>query len=189
MHVIQAPFGSIKRFISSRQCPGALPTSITNRSSLTLCASSPQIDLIITDVDGTLLNSKQELTPRVEAAVEAAAAAGVPLVVATGKAIGPWTHRILPRLATRMPQIFIQGLLVRDYEEGIILQRLLDEEVLREAITFADRHELSLTAYCGDRIVCHTRDEHTDRLIFYGEPTPEAIGKLKKGRKTLPSYY
>lgn len=83
----------------------------------------PEIDLIITDVDGTLLNSRQQLTPGVEAAVRAAADAGVPLVVATGKAIGPWTHRILPRLATTMPQIFLQGLLIRDDQEGIILSR------------------------------------------------------------------
>ena len=136
-----------------------------------------------------------------EAAVAAAAAAGVPLIVATGKAIGPWTRRILPRLATTMPQIFIQGLLIRDLEEGIIFQRLIDEDLLREAVEFAEQHELSLTAYSGgDRIVCHTTDEHTSRLIFYGEPIPEAIGKnfslsfflshfdLRKGLLYLSSF-
>jgi hydroxymethylpyrimidine pyrophosphatase-like HAD family hydrolase len=90
--------------------------------------------------------------------------------------LGPWTDRILPRLDTRMPQIFIQGLLIRDYEDGIIYQRLLEEDILREAIDFAEKFDVSLTAYLGDRIVCKVRDEHTDRLIFYGEPTPEGIG-------------
>ena len=35
-------------------------------------------------------------------------------------------------------------------------------------------------AYCGDgdRIVCRETDEHSDRLLFYKEPTPEAIGAL-----------
>ena len=178
MYNFQDQSTSINRPIFSRQCFSAAVSPPLLRSSLVPCASShPAIDLIITDVDGTLLNSKQELTSKVEAAVEAAAVAGIPLIIATGKAIGPWTHRILPRLATRMPQIFIQGLLIRDYEEGIIWQRLLKEEILREAIEFADRHDLSLTAYCGDRIVCHSTDVHTDRLIFYGEPTPEGIGK------------
>ncbi|GFH21813.1 haloacid dehalogenase-like hydrolase, partial [Haematococcus lacustris] len=37
------------------------------------------IKLIVSDVDGTLLNSAQQLTPRVEQAVKAAAAAGVPV--------------------------------------------------------------------------------------------------------------
>jgi hydroxymethylpyrimidine pyrophosphatase-like HAD family hydrolase len=39
------------------------------------------IKLIATDVDGTLLNSAQELTHGVEAAVNAARAAGVPVSV------------------------------------------------------------------------------------------------------------
>jgi hydroxymethylpyrimidine pyrophosphatase-like HAD family hydrolase len=147
-----------------------------------------RVDLIITDVDGTLLNHAQELTPRVERAVAAAAAAGVPLVIATGKAIGPWTHRILPRLATTMPQIFLQGLLIRDYEQGVVYSRLLDEEVLRDCLKFAESRHVSLTAYCGDRIVCSARDEHTDRLIFYGEPTPEALGPLESHVGKLPIF-
>ena len=147
---------------------------VLSRRIHALASGNNAIDLIFTDVDGTLLNSNQELTKKVELSV---AAAGVPLVVATGKALGPWTDRILPRLDTRMPQIFIQGLLVRDYDDGIIYQRLLEEEILREAIEFAEKYDVSLTAYCGDRIVCKDRDEHTDRLIFYGEPTPEGIGK------------
>lgn len=37
------------------------------------------ISIIASDVDGTLLNSQQQLTPGVEAAVRAAADAGVPV--------------------------------------------------------------------------------------------------------------
>ena len=38
-----------------------------------------RIKLIATDVDGTLLNSKQELTPAVEQAIKKAADLGVPV--------------------------------------------------------------------------------------------------------------
>jgi hypothetical protein len=38
-----------------------------------------QISIIASDVDGTLLNSQQQLTPGVEAAVKQAADAGVPV--------------------------------------------------------------------------------------------------------------
>ena len=140
----------------------------------------PQIDLIITDVDGTLLDSKQELSPVVKKAVSTAATAGIPLVLATGKAIGPWAHTILPQLDTRMPQIFIQGLLIRDYEQGIIYQRCLEDEVLHTSINFAKRKGLTLIAYLGDRIICDRTDEHTDRLSFYNEPTPEQVGDLSQ---------
>ena len=40
----------------------------------------PPIKLIATDVDGTLLNSKQELTPAVEQAIKKAADLGVPVI-------------------------------------------------------------------------------------------------------------
>ena len=42
-------------------------------------AQRPRIQLIATDVDGTLLNSKQELTPAVEQAIKKAADLGVPV--------------------------------------------------------------------------------------------------------------
>lgn len=59
--------------------------------------------------------------------------------------------------------------------------------MLLEAIEFAERHRLTLTCYSGgDRIVCRQTDEHSDRLIFYGEPTPEGIGALEPHVGSLP---
>jgi len=55
---------------------------------------------------------------------------------------------------------------------------------------------LTLAAYCGDRVLTEQTDEQTDRLIFYGEPTPETIGPLhdlickqvpKQGRAKVPT--
>lgn len=37
---------------------------------------------------------------------------------------------------------------------------------------------LTLAAYSTSRIVTERTDEHTDRLLFYGEPTPESVGPL-----------
>jgi hydroxymethylpyrimidine pyrophosphatase-like HAD family hydrolase len=59
----------------------------------------------VSDVDGTLLNPQQQLTPGTQQALQAAAEAGVPLVVATGKALGPWRDTVLPRIGSRLPQV------------------------------------------------------------------------------------
>lgn len=59
----------------------------------------------MSDVDGTLLNGQQQLTPGTRAALAAAAECGVPLVVATGKAMGPWRDDVLPHLGSRLPQV------------------------------------------------------------------------------------
>lgn len=34
--------------------------------------------------------------------------------------------------------------------------------------------------YCNDRILCEAVNKHTNRLIFYKEPTPEAVGDLSE---------
>lgn len=38
---------------------------------------------------------------------------------------------------------------------------------------------VTLVAYSVSRIVTEKTDEHSDRLLFYGEPTPESIGPLQ----------
>jgi hydroxymethylpyrimidine pyrophosphatase-like HAD family hydrolase len=156
-------------------------------------APPPEIALIASDVDGTLLDPQQNLSPRVAAAVRAAADAGVPLIVATGKARGPWAEAVLPRLAPSsrsppMPGVFLQGLLVADAQGRTLWSRSLEEEVLLDAIALARDLGMTLTAYTGERIVAQSLDEHTERLLFYKEPTPEAVGPLDLllAKKQLP---
>lgn len=147
---------------------------------------SPRIDLIISDVDGTLLTPSQELSAPVQAAVAAAAAAGVPLILATGKARGPWVTEVVPRLSIPMPHIYLQGLLIVDPQAGVIHQQLLQPEVILDALSFAASAGVTLVAYLGDRIVCDATDSHTDRLLFYKEPPPEGIGSLEPHVGELP---
>lgn len=45
---------------------------------------------------------------------------------------------------------------------------------------------VQVTAYCTDRILSEQRDEQSDRLIFYGEPTPETVGPLLDYTKDMP---
>lgn len=38
---------------------------------------------------------------------------------------------------------------------------------------------MTLVAYSVSQIVTEKTDKHSDRLLFYGEPTPESIGPLR----------
>jgi hydroxymethylpyrimidine pyrophosphatase-like HAD family hydrolase len=96
-------------------------------------------------------------------------------IVATGKARGPWTKDILPQLP-RGPGVFMQGLLVYDADGTLVHERVLEDAVVQECIAMAEERSMTLTAYCGLRIFAAATDEHTDRLIFYAEPTPEGMG-------------
>ncbi|CAD7695014.1 unnamed protein product [Ostreobium quekettii] len=142
-------------------------------------AAIKSVELIASDVDGTLLNSQQELAPQVVEAIEKAADAGVPIVLATGKARGPWVPKVLPRLPVPMPGVFLQGLLVCDADGTVLHEQALEEDLALQCIEFSKRHGLTITAYCGSRILCPATNEHTDRLLFYEEPTPEGVGSLE----------
>ena len=136
------------------------------------------INAIVSDVDGTLLNSSQELTMRTEVAIARAAACGVPLILATGKSRGPWAKRLIPKLPMPIPGVFIQGLLTCD-ADGTVLESIeLDADVTKDVVSFAKDNGASLVAFCGSRILCESRDDNTDLVLAYGEPTPEAIGEL-----------
>jgi Cof subfamily protein (haloacid dehalogenase superfamily) len=171
------------------------PCSSFRTTNSTRINSTPPgpIDLIISDVDGTLLDGEQKLRPAVVKAINDAHSLGVPLIVATGKALGPWRHDVLPQLpaSKHLPGVFLQGLLVTTSDGSItninntpttnsnhLFSRYLEPDIIADAITFAHNRNLTLTAYCGDRIFCEHTNHHTDRLIWYREPTPEVITSL-----------
>lgn len=147
------------------------------------------------------------------------------LVVATGKARGPWTADVLPRLGSSMPGVYLQGLLIYDADGNKLYSRwvwcgrvgamvwgsegermpcaatsppprsvippphpptnivqcpcsTLPDDVALECVSLATSFGVTLTAYSDERILCAATDEHTNRLLFYREPTPEAVGTL-----------
>ena len=140
------------------------------------------IDLIVTDVDGTLLNRDQELTMRTEVAIARAAACGVPTVLATGKTRGPWhANAVAPKIPIPMPGVFIQGLLTTDADGTVLESVTLPPAIAKSIVRFADGKRLTTIAFCGSRILCAERSEETDLVLAYGEPAPEPVGDLVKG--------
>lgn len=93
-------------------------------------------------------------------------------MVATGKSRGPWIHDVIPKLPS-MPGVYMQGLLIHEADGRIMHERWLQPELVAKCISIAEDQRLTLAAYCGERIVTTATDEHTDRLKFYREPTPE----------------
>jgi len=183
-------------FVPGGSVPGT-PAAGTSTSASTLvvdaaagssdgeCASGnpasgrDEVKLIVTDVDGTLLNSDQELTLRVEAALARAAAAGVPTVLATGKSRGPWADVVLRKLAgAPMPGVFVQGCVTCDADGSVLESIELESVVAQSVIRFAERAGASAVAFCGSRILCSRRDKDTDLVLKYGEPAPEAVGPM-----------
>ncbi len=139
---------------------------------------SDSIRLIAVDLDGTLLNSAHELTPRTETALRAAMARGVQVVLATGKT-RPSALHIIAQLGLTTPGIFSQGLAVYNSDGTLRHQTALDPAIARRVITFAEDRGFTAVAYAGERLLVRVRTGRTAMLTEYGEPEAEPVGPLQ----------
>lgn len=149
--------------------------------------SAAPIKLIASDVDGTFLDTRNAAPARNIRAALAALERGVHFVLATGKsragalaALGELStawRRYAGGVHGSAPGVFLQGLVVYGFRGEVVYERTLDRRVARDLVAL--HRELgagALVAYSGDRIVCEARNAHTDSLIPYHEPVPEALG-------------
>jgi len=136
------------------------------------------IKLIVTDVDGTLLDSKHIMTERTEKALKAAMAQGIKVVLATGK-----TRRsvddVIKRLDLKTPGVYVQGLVISHPDGSEQHLGTLDADLMRRVLTFIEDRGYQAMAYSGKRILVRSNTaEATILTEEYDEPRPEAVGPL-----------
>src|SRR5215510_4056590 len=73
----------------------------------------PHFRLLALDIDGTLVNSRDELTPATSAAIRRACEAGIRVVLATGRRYSKVLHLVEP-LQLDVPLITASGALIKD---------------------------------------------------------------------------
>ncbi|CAH2060635.1 unnamed protein product [Thlaspi arvense] len=147
----------------------------------------PKFSYIFCDMDGTLLNSKSQISEANAKALKEATLRGLKVVIATGKS-RPGAIRILKTadLAGRdgivsesSPGVFVQGLLVYGRHGKEVYRGNLDRDVCRETCLYSLEHGIPLIAFCQDR--CLTLFDHplVDSLhTIYNEPKAEIISSI-----------
>ncbi|XP_068343923.1 endoribonuclease YBEY, chloroplastic-like [Pyrus communis] len=114
---------------------------------------------IFCDMDGTLLNSKSQLSSTNIQALKEASSRGVKIVIATGKA-RPAVIRVFKEVdltgkdgivSEFSPGVFLQGLLVYGTQGREIFRMNLDTDVCREACRYSLENEVPLIAFTEDR--------------------------------------
>jgi Cof subfamily protein (haloacid dehalogenase superfamily) len=144
------------------------------------------IKLVALDIDGTLLNSKLELSERTERVLKAAIAEGVQVVLATGKTRNAGV-KLTETLGLNAPGIYMQGVLIYDTDGKIMYQQALDPAIARQVITFAEDRGFQIIAYSGTRILVRKNTpEMNDAIVKYHEPAPETVGALQNVLDSLP---
>ena len=135
------------------------------------------IQYIVVDLDGTLLNDKHKLDKRNKEAILKAIAQGVKVIIATGKTRAS-AESIIADLNLDTPGVFVQGLIIYNADGTIRQEHTLDADVARHAIQHAESLGFEVIAYSGNRLVCKRLDESVKEIASFGEPMPGAVGSL-----------
>ncbi len=95
--------------------------------------------LLAIDIDGTLMNSHNELTPATRAALARAAEAGIQVVLATGRRYSHALPLVEP-LGIDVPLVTASGALVKDpVDHRTLYQARFEPRVLLDAVAIVDR--------------------------------------------------
>jgi len=114
--------------------------------------------LLAIDIDGTLVNSRDELSPATREALARAGRSGIRVVLATGRRYSRALHLAEP-LGIDVPLVSASGALVKDPRDHRTLYRAeFDPALLRQT--------LALVAQCGyDPVVC--ADTYSEGFDYY----------------------
>lgn len=140
-----------------------------------------RVRLVVSDVDGTLLEHDGRLPDVRRAAVRSLTAAGVPLILATGKlwsSIRPlWEELELPG-----PHVACNGAAVVGGDGRLLHLDLLDADIADELVAVMHARDLPYAVYLedGSLITDRPRPEH-DVLPVLGEPIPTTDPREGRG--------
>lgn len=133
------------------------------------------IRAIITDVDGTLLDSQHRLSERNERALRRAAGQGIAVILATGKSRHS-AEAFIERLGLQTPGVYVQGLVVYNADGSIRHESTLDPAVVRRVYDLTAPDGYTVIAYSRDRIYMgRPRQQWINMLVGYHEPQPEPV--------------
>ncbi|XP_009602783.1 endoribonuclease YBEY, chloroplastic [Nicotiana tomentosiformis] len=144
----------------------------------------PKFSYIFCDMDGTLLNSKSQISSATVEALRDATSRGVKVVIATGKT-RPAVITLFKSVGLAgkdgiasevSPGVFVQGLLVYGRQGREISRRNLDLNVCKEAFLYSLEHKVPLIAFSEDRCLTLFHHPLVDSLhTIYNEPKAEII--------------
>lgn len=145
----------------------------------------PRRRAVVTDVDGTLMDSAHRLPPANRRALRRCLERGIPVVLATGKHRGPWVKALIAEVVgdgvlaasgwtLNAPGVFVQGLLVCGIDGRVVHRQLLPPRLVQLCGETARAHGWTVLAYTDDdRIVASREDPQLARLTPLQEPAPE----------------
>lgn len=138
------------------------------------------IRLLAIDLDGTLVNHQLEMNPRDVAAVKAASAAGVTVVLATGRMFKS-SMRYAEPLGLSGPIINYQGAVVRDISSGEVWYRCeLAVPLQQRVLALAEPRDWHVNVYVNEVVYTSRERPEADLYARVAMVPYEVVGSLSK---------
>ena len=126
-------------YVLSRRIVSEELNPVSGFSRMNMSSMPSRYRLLAIDVDGTLVNSSDDLTAATRAALRRTIAAGIHVVLATGRRYSHTLHLVEP-LGISVPLITASGALVKDAADHRTLYKTeFDASLLREVLAVLDR--------------------------------------------------
>lgn len=132
--------------------------------------------LIAIDMDGTLLNSNNEVSERTKRAILEAGQKGVYVILATGRLLTS-AIKYSYRMDLKTPIISSNGAIVIDENENIIYEKSIHKNTVEIITQLADRHNLYYHFYTKDSFYSNQYVE--DVIEFYNPRGIRQEDKIK----------
>lgn len=146
-----------------------------------------EIETIVIDLDGTLLNSEHVMTDRTRDTIRRAIDAGKRIILATGKTRAS-AESVIAALNLNTPGVFVQGMVIFNADGSIRHQQIVDTRAARRVIQYAESNGCDVLAYSGNRLIARHDGEPFEMLVDYHEPAVEAIGPLVNKLGQIPIH-
>ena len=133
-----------------------------------------EIKLVAIDLDGTLLNSRHELSDRNRSAIKSALQLGVEVVIATGKTRHA-AEDLIDSLGINSAGIYMQGLITYNADGSIRTRIVMANDTVLRVISLGNELGFGALAYSDNRTFALRVDEFAIKMTEYGEPHVETI--------------
>jgi Cof subfamily protein (haloacid dehalogenase superfamily) len=152
----------------------------------------PLIKMIATDIDGTLLDSHQRIPERNRAALAAAHAAGIDVVLVTGRRF-PFALPIAQQLPFDHTLITCNGAVIRTRAGHTHFRRLLPRPTAERVLAWTmPWREYTMLAYDDDvdgQVIIESLEKRTPQFLFWYERVKKHVrfARLEDALKDQPS--
>lgn len=137
------------------------------------------IRLLAIDMDGTLFNSDSEVSPANRQAIAKAMAAGMEVVIATGKPYGG-VAPLVRELGLSAPQITLNGgAVVRPQTREITFGQTMTAGQYQAVLAHLTERDVPCVVYTAEQLYCREWTREIDYLLEIREPRPLVLPTLE----------